>query len=246
MLIPNDFLGVERRGTHIASLLGRELETIVNKRSTACVLALMTLPLAAHAGIIIDGSTTGRYNSGLGDLAGLDGPGGFFLAQDVSEGDPTRLPIMPEPSVSYGGAFGADWLHGNYTGGAWSAGPVAIPASWAINAETAIVYEFTLSALSSLHIDLGVDNGILIWLNGNYIFGAQAGGGSSLGEYDIDVASLGVGTHRLQILREDHGGSTGYDIQATTTVRVPEPTTLSLLGIGLLALGFARRRKAKV
>jgi hypothetical protein len=147
--------------------------------------------------------------------------------------------------VTYNGAFGANWLAGNYTGGTWSAGPVAIPSTWAVNTETAIVYTFALASLSNLHIDLGVDNGLLVWLNGHYIFGAQAPGGSSLGEYDIDVGGLAAGNYSLQILREDHGGATGFDILADATraiVPVPEPVSLSLFGIGLLALGLVRRR----
>ena len=220
---------------------------MLKHRHLMSALAMLVLPLASHAIVIIDSTvnTAGRYNNNLGDLAGLDGPGGFFLAGNVAEGDPTLLPVIPQPAVVYGGAFGANWLAGNYTGGGWSAGSVAIPNTWDINHETAIVYEFTLAGLTNLHIDLGVDNGILVWLNGNYIFGAQAPGGSFLNEYDIDLANLAAGTHRLQILREDHGGATGYNIRAdaVTVTAVPEPATLSLLGLGLLSLGFVRRRK---
>jgi hypothetical protein len=207
---------------------------------------LLALPLASNAGVIIDSTTLGRYNAGLGDLADLDGPNGFFLAHDVTEGDSTLAPIAAQPSVTYSGHFGANWLAGDYSGATntWSSGPVAIPKEWKVNDETAIVYDFLLSSSSNLHIDIGVDNGLLVWLNGNYIFGARAGGGSSLSEYDIDVANLAAGSYKLQILREDHGGATGFDILASTTTAVPEPATLSLLGLGLLSLGMVRRRRS--
>lgn len=45
---------------------------------------------------------------------------------------------------------------------------------------------------------------------------------SNLNEYDIDQAGLSAGNYNLRILREGHGGSTGFDILATATV--PEPT----------------------
>lgn len=62
-----------------------------------------------------------------------------------------------------------------------------------------------------------------------------------MSEYDIDFITS-AGSYALQILREDHGGATGYDILADA-VRVPEPASLSLLGMGLLSLGMIRRRR---
>jgi len=206
---------------------------------------VLSFACSAHAAIIIDSSSQGLYNNDLGDLANLDGPGGFFLAQNVSEGDPT-LPNVAEPAVTYDGNFGADWLGGDLTGGTWS-GPQAIPGSWSVNTETAIIYEFTLAGASSLHIDLGVDNGILVWLNGNYLFGAQNSGGANIAEYDIDVANVAAGVNRLQVLREDHGGGTGYAILVDATAlpgaSVDEPGVLALLGLGALVLGLRRRKQ---
>lgn len=207
-----------------------------------CAFAL--LPLQASATIIIDNTTLGLYNNGLGDLAALDGPGGFLPAANVSEGDPT-IYLNSDPLLPFTAAFGADWLAGDYTGGTWSAGPVAIPAGWAINSETAIVYNFNLALASSLHIDVGVDNGILVWLNGNFLFGATAPGGASINEYDFDVAFLGAGNHALQILRADHGGASGYGISVDATglpVSVPEPGSLLLFTLSLLGLGFMRTK----
>lgn len=194
---------------------------------------------AASATVIIDNSTQGLYNNGLGDLSGTY-DATTFPGPNSSEGDPTINPIA-EPDLSLTPQLGADWLNGDYTGGSWSAGPVAIPTSWAINTETAIVYEIFLTSASNLLVELGVDNGIYTWLNGDYQFGAMAPGGSSLSEYSYTIANLSAGTHYFQVLREDHGGSTGYDIRVTAT-EVPEPATLGLLGLGLLGLALGRKK----
>ena len=204
----------------------------------------------AQAAVIIDASTQAYYNAGLGDLAPALGTqtsvGGFslFPAANVSAGDPTIPPIATAPDVSSVTNLGTWLTNAAPTGGTWSAGQVPIPATWAINSETAIVYAINAgSGLSNVHIDFGVDNGIYVWLNGTYIFGAMAPGGAAITEYDIDIASLGAGMHYLQILREDHGGQTGYAIQMTADrSQVPAPGALALLGIGIAGLGVSRRR----
>lgn len=79
--------------------------------------------------------------------------------------------------------------------------------------------------------NFGVDNGIFAWLDGNYLFGARAGGGPILGEYSLNLGDLAAGTHYLQLLLEDHGGSNGYAVQITAdtfiSAPVPEPATRS-------------------
>ena len=161
-----------------------------------CVCALSLLPLQASAAVIITNATFGLYNSGLGDVHAMDGPGGFLVGPNISEGDP-NLTLLADPNFPFTAAFGTDWLAGDYTGGTWSGGAVAIPATWTVNDETAIVYDFNLASASSLHIDLGVDNGIVVWLDGNFLFGRTQAGGSALTEYDIDLALVAAGAHRL-------------------------------------------------
>lgn len=208
------------------------------------VLTLCTLPLSAFAGIIIDSSTTGWYNSGLGDIHAIDGAGGFLPGPNVSEGDPTIV-LGADPGFNFGlvPAFGNDWLNGDFTGGTWSGAPMAIPSSWAINTETAIVYDFTLASTSDLHFDLGVDNGLVLWLNGSFLFGATAAGGSSPNEYSFDFAGLAAGSHRLAVLRADHGGGADFDISVDAVASVPEPGMLTMLFSGLAGLVGLRRRK---
>lgn len=224
------------------------------------VLGLLCLP-GAKAGIIIDSTTPGFYNSGLGDLANDSVLGAqtdlatglhLFPAPNVSAGDPLIPPIASQPDLS-GADLATQTALGGFLsnvvplGGAWSLGPVAVPGTWSVNSETAIVYQIDAGAgLQNVLVSLGVDNGVFVWLNGTYKFGALAPGGASPGEYSLSLGNL-TGINYLQILREDHGGATGWDITVSAdSVVTPEPSSFAMLGGALLALAGlavnARRR----
>ena len=80
-------------------------------------------------------------------------------------------------------------------------------------------------------------------MDGVFINGWLAPGGAIEWEYQISIAYLSPGDHYLQLLREDHGASDGYTINATGVV--PEPTSMLLFGLGLLGLAGLRRKLKK-
>lgn len=192
----------------------------------------------ASAATLIDGTTQGLYNQGIG--TSLNGTSSAF----PTVGDPT-LTFSSAPNLSAASAALGSWLTNPAApGGTWT-GPQAIPATWAVGTETAIIYAFNAGAgLSNVVASFGIDNGIFVWMDGTFLGGAMAPGSAVPGEFQVSVPSVGAGTHYLQVLREDHGGATGYAVSvaaAALTAPIPEPGTWALLATGLLGLGSRRR-----
>ncbi|MBK4214910.1 VPLPA-CTERM sorting domain-containing protein [Paracoccus caeni] len=208
----------------------------------------------AMAATLIDNSTQGYYNNGIGtSLDGTNPFGGNFMfpLANVSGGDPSLdIPAGNEPDLSSASAALGDWLSNPAApGGTWSAGPVAIPTSWTINDETAIIYTLDGGAggLSNVNASFGVDNGLFVWLNGTFLGGHLRPGSAIPGEFSLSLGDLGSGLHYLQILREDHGGASGYTVDVTGDLNQPAPVPLPASGLLLLAaaagLSALRRRK---
>ena len=196
-----------------------------------------------QAATIIDDTTPGFYNAGIGTL--LNGTDPAFPVV----GDPT-LTLLAAPDLSAAATELGGWLDTppdlSTAGSTWSATPTAIPFSWAIGTETAIVYEFDAgSGLSGVSLEIGVDNGIIVWLDGGFVGGELRPGTAVAGEHVFDLGDLSGGTHHLQLLREDHGGIDGYTVklEGTPVTSVPEPgATLPLACLAMISCMALRRR----
>ncbi len=113
------------------------------------------------------------------------------------------------------------------------------------------VYRFTTPTTGTYDLSAifgGIDSGgtdVHILDNGVQIFGSDITGGSSvpfstslvLATGDKIDFAVGVGADHLFF-----GDSTSINASITQASAVPEPATLTLLGIGLAGLGVARRR----
>jgi hypothetical protein len=214
---------------------------------SAVALALsgvLTSPaLCAPSVTLIDGTTLGSYNDSLGTI--LDGTSSLFPVADTISSEPT-IHSAPEPDLSAAAGILGDWLnHPESLNGNWQ-DSVVIPTTWAANTEVGIVYEFDAGpqGLQSLDVQVGVDNGAFVWLDGAYLFGGVEPGGAVLGEYEANLSNIAPGVHYLQILLEDHGRETSYLVDVSGVPNAPAPGAVLLGSLGVTLVGWFRRRRA--
>ena len=209
--------------------------------------AAFLFPTAANAVTLVQTSDPGFYNDSIGTVLNLTN-GGETGPFPVLNDDTLTFPTAPDLSTA-NSALG-NWLtNPGSLNSNWTA-ETSIPNNWTPGDEVAIIYQFDTLGATNVQASFGVDNGIFAWLDGEYLFGARAGGGPSAGEYVLNLGDLDAGTHYLQLLLEDHGGTNGYIVNITAdtfipgppTAHVAEPGTLAILGLGILGLGLRRRR----
>jgi hypothetical protein len=172
--------------------------------------------------VLVDDSTLGYYNNSLGTI--LDGTQPQFPPANNSGGDPIINPA-PEPNLTSVDSILGNWLISSPIplNSNWSA-IQEIPKSWAANIENAIIYpvDAGIQGYSQVIGNFGVDNGIFVWVNGEYKFGALGPGAVSGLEYkNIDLGSFSPGMNYIQILREDHSDFGGFTVYITGTLSIP-------------------------
>ncbi|MEA5620583.1 DUF4114 domain-containing protein [Cronbergia sp. UHCC 0137] len=171
---------------------------------------------------LVNNSTQAYYNDNLGNLYPGDPEdplAQFFFApngtdtQNFFDGQYTEAPDLSEISQLENWLVAPEQALQNVF---WSE-LQTIPLSWNINDENAIIYEVDggTTGISDVVGSFGVDNGLFIWVNGEYKFGANGPGVVEPGEYQVNLGDLNPGRNYIQVLRQDYGGVDGYDVQIT-------------------------------
>lgn len=174
----------------------------------ASVVLLVSGSVSASAAFLINSGDTWTYananpSTAAGDVTGFQAPG-----YDDSGWYTGAAPF----SDSGGGDFGANTY--------WS-------PDWDPSLRKTVYLASPVDAV----VELGVDNGFDFWVNGTFIGGANAEGGTYQWEYTFGVpaAAFVPGFNVIAIQLEDHGGSTAFDMRMT-----PEPASLLALSVALL------------
>jgi hypothetical protein len=217
--------------------------------------------------VLVDASTPGYYNNALGMI--LDGTDPALPLPLGSGGDDPNLNPTNSPNLAAAVAALGDWLnHPPSLNANWTF-LTTIPASWNVNEESAIIYPVVVGSngLTDVRGDFDADNGLFVWVNGQYKFGGVAPGFSSpAGQYEYTNVSLGdlpPGTNYIQVLREDNGVGTGYSVRithsrlgpllptivqspASQTAPVNSTMTMTVVATGAAPLGYQWRYEGDV
>ncbi|NNK97450.1 MAG: hypothetical protein HKO88_00240 [Xanthomonadales bacterium] len=196
----------------------------------------------AESTVLIDNTTPAFYNTDLDFL--LDGTdmdrfplAGTFVGEHII--------FTTAPDLSPVDDILGNWLTSPVPelNGYWSALQV-IPVAWPINTENAIVYALDAGGgASDLLATFYVDNGIHIWVNGAFQYGARDPLGTWY--YDIPLGNLAPGLNHIQVLREDSGGIAQWAMSITGSPAPLPGTSCELVYVdhAINAFGVAIRNQ---
>lgn len=212
---------------------GNYFVTVTNSAGGLASSTATLSVITTQAVVYVDGNTPGCYNDSLGTV--LDGTAPQFpIPYGSGGGDPTFLPAS-EPDLTAATNILGNWFAPQLGLNSYWRSVATIPSTWELNTETAIIYLIDAgpNGIADLRADLDEDNGIYVWVNGEFKFGARLPGlPSPLGQFEhtnIFLGDLLPGSNYIQILREDSGIASGYQIrltgtQLTTNQQPPEIT----------------------
>lgn len=232
------------------------------------IVGLMAGLSGAQADQIINlrsGNGGGATDSAISMLVG---PLDFFFGSAFTATDFANARTGPQANII--GNHPA-WIHpSSFTdlSARWiSTNATASNPTFGNGASALFAIDFTITdaivSAATLDFDFAVDNALGnsfggpnegLFLNGTALSGSTSGGGFS-SVFNItrsDIAPLLVtGTNTLYINMTDVGGPSGLIFSATittegsTSVAVPEPGMVAVFGMGLIALGLARRKSRR-
>lgn len=178
-------------------------------------------------------------------------PGVIWAIPIIEQGDTWEYQIFDTPDLW------SDWASVDYDSfdwdnATWNVGNAAFgndgyyTTYWEDNHDIALQNTYELNGnLSNIVLNVAVDNGFALFINGGLVAKEMAGGFTSYWEYtyNLDYSFFSQGINYIQVLAEDHGGSTFFDMQLTADFQpIPEPSTIILMLVGLACL-FGVKRK---
>jgi len=161
-----------------------------------------------------------QYEWFISSTFGDDRPTEPFLSYDLNSFDWTKATNLG--NGSFGNEKNPMYLNATY---------------WKEYTGLALQKTFTLNGkISNAVLDYGIDNGLIVYINGKNAFriSESGGGGNDEHSFNLDSSLFVIGSNKIQILAQDNGGGTWFDAKLSGDVApVPEPSSIIM---GLISL----------